>query len=650
MDRLTIFWSIAAGACAALGVAHLAVRTLRPADRRSHLLFGTGALAASLNGVAEIMMFKARTPDAFASAHRVAIAAVAVLMVSMVWYAMAFTGEGRPSLALAVTAVWTAITAIDLLAPGGVVFSRISAVRTVRTIWGEPFSVPVATFSPFRYALDVADLLMAAFLIDLFVATWRHGDRRRVLPVAVAIGFLIVAGLIQVRLVDLGLLDMPHIGSFVYIAVVTVAGYPLTADAVRVSRMAEQLRESETDLLQSRRVAELSAEEARQAEEWFRRVFDSVPTGMVLADAGGTIRLANPHAESTFGYGHGELVGLPVDALVPEELDDPGYASSGLASLASRGHGEDVRARRKDGSAFLAEVRLSPVPTGDRNYVLATVVDVSARRRSELEIARQRNELAHLSRLTTIGELAGALAHELNQPLTAILANAQAALRMLEKAPTEVGEVAEILQDIVDSDRHAGEVIGRLRAMLRKGDEKIEPLDPTEIVQDALKLARSDLLNHGVVFTADLATGLPSIDGDRVQLLQVLLNLVLNAIDAVGGKPPDRRKLSFGAGIADAGGRTVHIWVEDTGPGIPEDSVERIFEPFYTTKTGGMGLGLSVCRTIISAHGGTIHVTSRAGQGATFHVVLPAGSLVRPAADALPAPRSGKDFRSKTKV
>jgi signal transduction histidine kinase len=178
--------------------------------------------------------------------------------------------------------------------------------------------------------------------------------------------------------------------------------------------------------------------------------------------------------------------------------------------------------------------------------------------------------------------------------------------------------------------------------------ENIEPLDPTEIVQDALKLARSDLLNHGVVFTADLATGLPTIDGDRVQLLQVLLNLVLNAIDAVGSRPPDRRKLVFGTG-ADPGGRTVRVWVEDTGPGIPEESVERIFEPFYTTKTNGMGLGLSVCRTIVSAHGGTIHVTSNRGQGATFHVVLPAGTLERETA-ASPPVRAGRDFRAKTKV
>jgi len=341
---------------------------------------------------------------------------------------------------------------------------------------------------------------------------------------------------------------------------------------------------------------------------------------MILVDSAGAIRLVNARAESVFGYTREELVGMPIETLVPERHDH-----GRLSRLTAPGR--DLQGRRKDGNGIPIEVELSPVSARRGTYVLASIIDVTERRRSELEFERLRNEVAHLSRLTTVGELAGSLAHELNQPLTAILSNAQAAQRLLERTPQDIVEVKEILHDIVESDMHAGEVIQRLRVMLRKGDERFESLDVTEIVQDVLKLARSDLLNHGVMVTADLAAGMPLVAGDRVQLLQVLLNLVLNGIDAMGREVRERRRLDFGTEPSDGG---VHVWVRDSGVGIPEERIEKVFEPFFTTKSSGMGLGLSVCRTIVAAHGGTIWATNNAVRGATLHLRLPGGSLAAP--------------------
>ncbi len=242
---------------------------------------------------------------------------------------------------------------------------------------------------------------------------------------------------------------------------------------------------------------------------------------------------------------------------------------------------------------------------------------------AELERTRQQqSELAHLSRVTMLGELSGSLAHELNQPLTAILSNAQAAQRFLAHDNADLDEVRDILKDIVDEDKRAGEVIRRLRLLLKKGEVQHQPLDLNEVVLEVLKLVRSDLVNQGVTAQTELAPGLPVLHGDRVQLQQVLLNLVINACDAMSGVATADRQ--FIVRTKPAYGQGVEASVSDCGDGIPADKLEQVFEPFFTTKAHGMGLGLSVCRTIITAHGGKLWVTNNAARGATFHFTLPA--------------------------
>jgi len=223
-----------------------------------------------------------------------------------------------------------------------------------------------------------------------------------------------------------------------------------------------------------------------------------------------------------------------------------------------------------------------------------------------------------------LGELSGALAHELNQPLTAILSNAQAAQRFLAQGEGGLEEVREILKDIVEEDKHAGEVIGRLRRLLKKGEVHLQALDLDEVVQDALNLVRSDIVSHGVTVETEIAAELPPVRGDRVQIQQVLLNLVTNGYDAMAGVEGPERQLVVGAELADGAG--VRVSVSDRGTGIPPGEIERIFEPFVTTKPHGMGLGLAVCRSILAAHGGRLWAVNNPGRGATFHFTLPLAS------------------------
>jgi C4-dicarboxylate-specific signal transduction histidine kinase len=220
-----------------------------------------------------------------------------------------------------------------------------------------------------------------------------------------------------------------------------------------------------------------------------------------------------------------------------------------------------------------------------------------------------------------LGELSGSLAHELNQPLAAILSNAQAAQRFLAREPPELERVTEILADIVKSDKRAGEVITRLRSMLRKEEPQHRPLDVNELVQEVLALMRSDLLNRQIGVRTELAPRLPAVPGDRVQLQQVLLNLLINGCDAMNGCLAQRDIIMRSEFVT---GRGVRISVSDSGPGIPPEELERIFEPFVTTKSQGLGLGLAVCRSIVRSHNGRLWAANNPGGGAMLTVELPA--------------------------
>lgn len=240
---------------------------------------------------------------------------------------------------------------------------------------------------------------------------------------------------------------------------------------------------------------------------------------------------------------------------------------------------------------------------------------------AELELEQRRRELTHLARANTLGELAGSLAHELNQPLTAILSNTQAALRFLARNPPHLEEMNEILSDIMAEDKRAGEVIHRLRSLLRKGEVQTQPLQVNDVVNEVVKLMRADLINHEVTAQVDLAPDLPQIRGDSVQLQQVLINLMVNACDAMQSVSEEERLIIIRTALAASG--WVQVSVGDTGVGIAPDQLQRVFEPFHSTKTHGLGLGLAVCRTIITAHGGQVWATNNPTRGATFHFSLP---------------------------
>jgi PAS domain S-box-containing protein len=364
---------------------------------------------------------------------------------------------------------------------------------------------------------------------------------------------------------------------------------------------------------------------AREADEHFRQVVEASLHAMISVNKQGRVVMANSQAETVFGYAREEIIGLRIERLIPGGLRErnPGRFDSSVDLVASTTGAvtRELSARRKDGSEIPVEVGVNPVCNGSGALALVCIVDITARRQMERDVARQRYELSHLSRVNMLGELSGSLAHELNQPLTAILSNAQAAQRFRSHDDVDLNEVRAILGDIVSEDKRAGEVIRRLRLLLKKGEVQSQPMDVNEAVQDVMKLVHSDLLNHGIAAYTELAAGLPAVTADRVQIQQVLVNLVMNACDAMGASDREHRNLLVST-ARDNG--DVLIRVTDEGSGISPDRLDVIFEPFVTTKEHGMGLGLSVCRTIVAAHAGRLWATNNAGCGACFCVSLPA--------------------------
>jgi len=257
--------------------------------------------------------------------------------------------------------------------------------------------------------------------------------------------------------------------------------------------------------------------------------------------------------------------------------------------------------------------------------IVVLMVQNRRRRWAERESHQRREELSHMTRVATMGELTASLAHEINQPLAAILSNAQAAQRLLAVEDVEekdLGEIREILADIAADDLRAGEVIRRMRTLLRKGESYPSVLDMNDLVAEVLGLVRGEMILHNVSLSLELSSDPLLTHGDRIQLQQVLLNLIVNALDAMKETSGRSRKLVI---RSRANGRTSEVSVQNSGAGVPADKLEHIFEPFVTTKAHGLGLGLSICRSIIQAHGGHIGCRNDPNRGVIFWFTLPAG-------------------------
>ena len=374
------------------------------------------------------------------------------------------------------------------------------------------------------------------------------------------------------------------------------------------------------------------AEEAvKESEAKYRSLYESMMDGYVLVGMDGRILKYNESYRVMTGYAQDELPGLTYRDITPEKWHAAEQEIIEKQVLV-RGYSDvyEKEYRKKDGTVFPIELRafLLKDETGSSIGMWAIVRDITSRKLIESEARKHREELAHVTRVSTLGELTSSLAHEINQPLAAILSNAQAAQRFLSQDKPDMKEVAEILGDIIRDDKRAAEVIRKIRSLLKKEETRYEPLSLNDVIEDILNVIRNDTALASVSIEKEFDPSLPSICGDRIQLQQVILNLVLNAAEAMREAGSDPRRMTVRT--SKKNGRFAEVSIRDAGPGIEENDTNRLFDPFYTTKSGGMGMGLAISKDIVKAHRGEIRAVNNPDRGATFTFTVPLDSGVRP--------------------
>ena len=360
------------------------------------------------------------------------------------------------------------------------------------------------------------------------------------------------------------------------------------------------------------------------APEW-KALLDAAVDAIIVIDHRGRIETFNSAAEIIFGFSAQEALGKNVSLLMPEPYRSAhdGYIQNYLETGNARiiGIGREAQGRRKDGSDFAIDLSVGEIPTDDQPKFVGIVRDITERKRSEEEVHQTRERLAQFGRLSTLGEMAASLAHELNQPLTAIATYTQACQRLIESGQGDDDEILATLKKCDSQAQRAGEVIRRLRQFVKKRELGRQEVSFNDIIRDLAALAEVDARDNGIPLTIDVADGLPKIKVDAVQIQQVILNLIRNGIDAM--LDMDHYDEGISVSVSNFENDQVKIVVTDHGSGITKEAEKKIFQPFFTTKPSGMGLGLAICRSIIESHGGVLSFTKNSSGGTTFYFTLP---------------------------
>jgi two-component system sensor kinase FixL len=376
--------------------------------------------------------------------------------------------------------------------------------------------------------------------------------------------------------------------------------------------------------LRNRTAAAVTTQDLLSREAHLKSILDTVPDAMIVIDPQGIVQSFSSTAERMFGYRPEEIVGKNVKILMPQPYRDAHdgylkrYAETGERRII--GIGRVVVGQRKNGATFPMELAVGEMHSLDRVFFTGFIRDLTERQDAEARLQELQSELVHISRLTAMGEMASAIAHELNQPLAAISNYLRGSSRLLQnRSDDDSKAISDALEKANEQSLRAGQIIRRLRDFVSRGESERRVESITKLIQEASALALVGIKDHDVHVFHQLDSEVDRVIADKVQIQQVLVNLVRNAVEAMQESP--KRELTI-ASMADEDDMAL-VKVADTGSGIPAEAASQLFQPFFTTKPQGMGVGLSICRTIIESHGGRISVEPNEGGGTVFSFTLP---------------------------
>lgn len=595
-----------AAICLTLGTLELCIGLARPVDA-PRLLFALSAFVAAGQCGMELAVMRAESLEQFQTLLRWGTVGPGLMITSLAAFIWVYFQSGNKWLALAGPCLFAIALIFNFLPGASLSYLEITELKTVETWGGASFRVAIGRPNPWNALSYLAILILLVFVIDASLRLARRGGGRRaaVIGGSVVLWVLVVGG--HTALVETGVVQSPYIFSVTYLLIVVAMAFELTSDVSAAAQIGRRLQDSERRMDLASAAADLGmwTWDLRKNQGWGSAKAQRLLGFLDSEHLTQARYLGSVHPDDR------ENVKLAVERSLTDdrdfEVEHRVQVGGETRWLAARGRVE----RNAEGTPVLMR---------------GVLLDISARRHSELELQRLHGQLAHTSRVSMMGQLVTALAHELHQPLGAILRNAEAAELFLEHDPPDLDELRAILADIRADDRRAREVIDRLRTLLKR--RSIEPLvlSVIDVLSNLAALTRADAAARSIAMEIGSGAGLPPVMGDGVHLQQVLLNLVLNAMDAIDVADSKTRLITVRAECRC--GKEVEVVVSDTGPGIASVELGLVFEPFFTTKTSGMGIGLSVSRTIIEAHGGRIWAENNAMGGATFRFTLPTEEMV----------------------
>jgi two-component system sensor kinase FixL len=576
-----------------------------------NLLFAIAALAVAGVAFGELAIMHARTPEEIGRAMQWTHVPLFFLILGIIGFVGFYFGTGRIWLGIAICVVRIAMLVINFAFPPNVNFREITGLRHFDFL-GDTIAVPEGVVSSWTRLAELSALLMITFVIDASLTLWRSGSaevRRRALVVGGSITLFILVAAGMSALIHARVVQMPYLIGFSFLGVILAMGFELSYDILRAAQTARQLRISEGAL--------------RESEVRFRNVANTAP---VLIWMSGTDKLCN-----FFNKGWLDFTGRTMEQELGNGWAEGVYSDDlehclkiyGRAFDARQPFTMEYRLRRHDSEyRWILDIG-TPRLSDDGEFLgyIGSCIDITERKQAELDHQLQNMELARVGRVALMGELAASLAHEVNNPIGAMVTNANAGQRLIARGNVTTEELKDLLADIVADGHRAREVIEGIRNMVRKRKTTRSLVRVNEIIRDLLRIVKADALTRKVALTTEIDSKAGSVMADRVQLLQVLLNLTLNAFEAMSVNHPDARQLVITGGRNRDG--EIVVSLRDSGPGFPSGIVDQLFEPFFSTKAEGTGMGLAIAHSIIEAHGGTLSGKNCDDGGACFTVCLP---------------------------